>query len=429
MRTCLTLLFSCVAIITPWLVNAQVPDSIYRKNIHTVRFHLAGDQFTMPILTVGGPEQAELHFDDLDGGVKSYYYTYQLCNSDWTPVNLSQFDYLKGFTQMRVTNYRLSSIAYTRYTHYQATLPERSCAPSRSGNYLLKVFLDGDTSKLAFTKRVLVLESKATIKAAVIQPFAPKYFRTHQKIQFNVNLAGINTFNANREIKVVILQNNRWDNAVTGLTPAFIRGTTLEYNTEDNSVFPGGKEWRWLDVRDFRLQSDRVKNAYYKKSSTEIYLRPDADRSNDRYLYYRDLNGMYSVETTQSGLNPYWQGDYATVHFSYLPPSGRPFGDKDLYLFGQLTNYNFNDSMKMVYNPETSMYETKLFMKQGYYNYTYIAADKNNFASRYDTDGNYNETENSYTILVYYRSFTGRADELIGVARLNSRTDRAMFGY
>lgn len=428
MRTCLTLIFSWLAIFNTGSAFAQVPDSIYHQNIHTVRFHAAGDQFTMPILMVGGTEQAELHFDDLDGGVKSYYYTYMLCNSDWTPVALSQFDYLKGFTQLRITNYRTASIAYTRYTHYQATIPDRSCAPSRSGNFLLKVFLDGDTSKLVFTKRVLVLENKSTIKAAVIQPFAPRYFRTHQKIQFNVNLAGINTFNANREIKVVLLQNNRWDNAITGITPAFIRGTTLEYNTEDNSIFPGGKEWRWLDLRDFRLQSDRVKNADYKKNSTEIYLRTDADRSNERYLYYRDLNGMYSVETTQ-GINPYWQGDYATVHFSYLTPNGRPFADKDLYLYGQLTNYNFNDSLKMVYNPATSMYETKLLMKQGYYNYTYLAVDKNNFAGRYDTDGNYNETENSYTILVYYRSFTGRADELIGATRINSRTDRAMFGY
>lgn len=200
----------------------------------------------------------------MDVRVKYYYYTFQLCNQDWRPVNLSQFDYIKGFTQMRINNYRFSSIAYTRYTHYQAMIPDRNCLPTRSGNYLLKVFLDGDTSKLVFTKRLLVLNSKSTIGARVTQPFLPENFRTHQKIQFNVNISGLNTFSATQQIKVVVLQNNRWDNALTNIPPTFIRGTTLEYNTE-NTVFPGGKEWRWLDLRDFRLQSDRVKTADYKR--------------------------------------------------------------------------------------------------------------------------------------------------------------------
>jgi hypothetical protein len=39
-------------------------------------------------------------------------------------------------------------------------------------------------------------------------------------------------------------------------------------------------------------------------------------------------------------------------------------------------------------------------------------------------DGNYFETENLYTILVYYRPFIGRSDELIGVATFDSRSDQ-----
>src|SRR5690606_979443 len=123
------------------------------------------------------------HFDDLDPVVRNYSYTYQLCNADWTPAILSQFDYIKGFSQQRITTYRNSSIAYTRYIHYQAVLPDRNCRPSRSGNYLLKVFADGDTSKLIFTRRLLVLEDRAPVAAQIQQPFNGQYFRTHQKIQ------------------------------------------------------------------------------------------------------------------------------------------------------------------------------------------------------------------------------------------------------
>ena len=91
----------------------------------------------------------------------------------------------------------------------------------------------------------------------------------------------------------MVLQNYRWDNAMINITPTFIRGTTLEYNSENIGIFPGGKEWRWLDLTDFHLQSDRVLTADYKKNSTDIFLRPDGPREGQRYVYYRDYNGMY----------------------------------------------------------------------------------------------------------------------------------------
>jgi hypothetical protein len=408
-------------------LSAQTADSIYSSNIKTVRFHNYGDQLSLPVINLNSNDLAELHFDDMDVNVKYYYYTFQICNQDWQPVKLSQFDYIKGFTQIRISNYRFSSIAYTRYTHYQATIPDRNCSPSRSGNYLLKVFLDGDTSKLVFTRRLLVLNNKSTISARVIQPFLPEKFRTHQKIQFNVNVTGLNAFNATQQIKVMVLQNNRWDNAIANISPTFMRGTSLEYNTE-NIVFPGGKEWRWLDLRDFHLQTDRVKTADYKKNSTDVFVRTDVERQGEKYVYYRDLNGMYIVETTQS-INPFWQSDYATVHFSLMPPGNTAYADKDIYLFGQLTNYNITDSLKMNFNAEKGIYETHLFLKQGYYSYTYVSVDKNNFANHTEVDGNYYETENSYTILVYFRDFAARADELIGVSTINSRTDKPGFSF
>ena len=105
---------------------AQTADSIFKNNIRSARLYNYGNQLSLPVINLNSNDQVELHFDDLDADVKYYYYTYQLCNADWAPVNFSPFDYLKGFTQSRITNYRFSSIAYTRYTHYQALLPDRS---------------------------------------------------------------------------------------------------------------------------------------------------------------------------------------------------------------------------------------------------------------------------------------------------------------
>ncbi len=224
--------------------------------------------------------------------------------------------------------------------------------------------MNGDTSQLAFTKRLMVVENKASILARIVQPYAPEFFRTHQRVQFTVAIKGLDAFNAGQQLKVVILQNYRWDNALKNIAPTFIRGTTLEYNSESIGVFPGGKEWRWLDVTDFHLQSDRVLTANYNKSSTDVFLRPDGPREGQRYVYYRDYNGMF-VSSAIRGLNPLWESDYATIHFSFAPPNGTAYTNKDIYLFGQLTNYNYTDSLKMSFNQDKGIYETHLFLKQG----------------------------------------------------------------
>jgi hypothetical protein len=411
--------------------KAQMTEAVNLPNIKTVQLFPSGNQLGYPVMSLNSGDRLELHFDDLDGNVKSYSYTYQLCNADWTPAMLSSFDFIKGFSYQRINTYRISSIAFTRYTHYSAVIPDNNCAPSRSGNYILKVFMNGDTSKVAFTKRFLVLNNQATITAQIQQPFNADIFRTWQKIPFSVTLSdGLQVMNHLQQIKVVILQNNRWDNALINVKPTFFSGKKLDFNTENEIVMPGGKEWRWLDLRSFRLQSDRVAKVNYSTRNTEIFVKPDVDRSQQRFVYYRDINGMYTIETTES-INPYWQTDYATVHFTYIPPDNVPLANKDLFLIGEMTNYNLNDSAKMVFNADTRVYERTLFLKQGYYNYNYVTIDQNDRkrAASYEfTEGNYWDTENDYMILVYYRALAGRADELVGITHVNSLTGRKGIG-
>jgi len=264
---------------------SQMADAVYKENIKAVRFHMYADQQSLPVYKINSADQLELNFDDLDANVKSYFYSMQLCDYDWKPLDISPFLYTKGFTQQRIGTYRYSSVALTRYTHYQALVPDRSTILTMSGNYVLKVFLDGDTSKLVLTRRMLVLEQKASIGGQITQPFTPQLYKTHQKVQFSANINGLNTFSAGQQIKVVILQNNRWDNALKDIKPTFVRSNSLEYTMENTLVFPAGKEWRWLDLRSLRLQSDRVKNADYRKNGTDMYLFPDADRGSTCAAY------------------------------------------------------------------------------------------------------------------------------------------------
>ena len=396
--------------------------------IRSVKLYKWGDQTSFPVLTLGGTDQLELHFDDMEADVKNYYYAYQLCNADWTPSILHPFEYTKGFQNVRITTYRNSSLATTRYTHYQATLPDRNSYPSRSGNYLLKVFVNGDTNRLAFTHRFVVADNKAKVGTQLQQPFNAQYFRTYQKLQIAVNIDPRIQMFSPQDLKVVILQNNNWVTSLMIDRPTIYRGNYYEYSDEAITAMPAGKEWRWIDLRSLRLMSDRMQSINTRKDTTQIFIKPESSRNGQAYVYYRDLNGSYTIEAMES-INPFWQGDYANVYFTYVPPGGKAFEGRDVYVFGEMTNFGNERLGKMDFNADKGQYEKTLLLKQGFYSYSYVTLPTNGkgYPDFSATEGNFWGTENSYTILVYYRPFGARADELIGAATVNSAFHRSGF--
>lgn len=405
-------------------VQAQVTEEVYRENIHSVQLHPVNNQTGFPVIRLNSNEQLALHFDDLNGGISNYSYTFELCNADWTPAIISHFDYIRGFSQTRITNYRVSNYALTRYTHYQAVFPDRNMMPSRSGNYILKVFETGLDSKVLFTKRFLVVDTKSTVSAEIQQPFSGGMFRTHQKLNFQVALnESLNIPNPHQQIKVAILQNGHWTGSRLITRPSIVTRNVLQYNNEQEISFPGNKEWRWLDIRSFRFLSEKIADAKHSDNATEIFVMRDAPRKDLRFNFYRDINGKYVLENTEN-LNPYWQGDYATVHFSLLPTAELNQPGKDIYLFGALTGYRLSPEARMKYDEADGLYKTSLKLKQGFYDYIYVTAGPQGNISFEETEGSLWETENDYMILVYYRALSGRADELIGVSHINSQTGR-----
>lgn len=415
--------FFLACLFTFGTIEAQ--DRIMQPNIKSVKLYRYGDQISFPVLALGSTDGLELHFDDLDNRVKNYYYSYQLCNADWTPSMLHPFEYIKGFQNVRITTYRNSSLATTRYIHYQANVPDRNCYPTRSGNYLLKVFLDNDTSKLIFVKRMVVADNKAKLGTQILQPFNSQLFRTGQKLNIVLQTDSRIQVMSPSDIKVVVLQNNNWQTSVFMDRPTIYRGNYYEYNDDALTALPAAKEFRWVDLRSLRLKSDRMAEINNRGDTVKVEMRPDPDRSGQTYVYYRDINGSYTIETMES-INPFWQGDYARVHLSYIPPNGRPFQGSDLYVFGEFTNFASDTSGRMIFNRETGVYEKTFFLKQGFYNYLYALKPSGGggYPDFSPTEGHYFATENAYTVLVYYRPFGARADEVIAYMSLNSTFPR-----
>ncbi|MBL0341909.1 MAG: DUF5103 domain-containing protein [Bacteroidetes bacterium] len=235
---------------------------IYKNTIKSVVLEQEFLRLSQPIIELGKGERLILSFDDLDGDFKNYSYTLIHCDANWVPSNLLQNEYLSGFTEDRILNYRTSFNTLQNYTHYIQEIPGREAKPFISGNYIVKVYVEGAPDFPVLTRRMMVIQPKAAIEGTVQQATIVNDRYSKQEIDFSVFYKGIQVTNPFEDIKVVLMQNGRWDNAVSGMKPLFLRDNELEYNYDEENTFNGGNEFRTFDLRTLRVQTQFVKTLF-----------------------------------------------------------------------------------------------------------------------------------------------------------------------
>jgi hypothetical protein len=401
-------------------LHGQV-DKILDPNIQTVLVFPKGKPLALPVIGLNTQAELLIQFDDLAAQYQQYYFTIELMDIHWQPVALNPFDYIRGLTQNNIRDYTISSIAQQSYYHYSFSFPTASCRPTKSGNYLMKVYQQGRGNELVFTKRFFVIEQDVPIAASIQEPFDGTISKSHQKIQVALDVKKINFLQPER-LQVAVLQNTRFNDLLISNAPSFIRGNQIEYNADRDFVFPAGKEARWLDLQNLRFKTDRIAQIQSLGNGTNILLKPDQSRTTIPYYTFKDLNGQFIISNSESIRNED-QNDYAHVLFTYLPKNGISYQDKTLYLAGALTGNQLDSNARMQWNHTKGQYEKWLQLKQGYYSYNYILRADQSPNPMHDfmwTEGDHWETENSYTIFVYYRVAGSRYDQIIGFSSLNS---------
>ena len=80
----------------------------------------------MGIINLASNDKLLISFDDLNGDRKNYAYTIIHCNSDWTESDLMTSEYIDGFTEEHISNYKFSFNTIQKYTHYQFEFPTKN---------------------------------------------------------------------------------------------------------------------------------------------------------------------------------------------------------------------------------------------------------------------------------------------------------------
>ena len=395
-------------------------DFVYLDDINTVNFYPLNAPLGYPIIGLNDGSRLELTFDDLTEDVRDYQYEIIHCNADWQPSELSEMDYLDGFNMEVITEYEFSFNTLTNYINYRLVFPNQNAKVTKSGNYLMHIFEDGDRELPILTRRFQVAERNMQIVSNIARTGAVSKSRTHQEIDFIINHKGINISNPHNDVKVIITQNGRWDNAITDLQPLFIREEQLVYDFQDKIVFPAGKEFRNFNTQSLEYRTERVVRIIEDKvDKYHVELFPEKPRTSKNYSFFNDLNGKYVIENDDDNGNPHIRADYAWVHFSLAKPL--PFDDAEVYLFGKMTDWSIQDQFKLEYVEDLKMYRAKVFLKQGYYDYQYaFVKGAGSKPKLEEIEGNWHETENDYHIFVYYRPIGGRYDRLAAFSLLNS---------
>ena len=395
------------------------------QKIHTVLFFTEGWEFSQPVLELGSNQRLILKFDDLTRNPKNYNYTLTHCDADWNPSRIVSSEYMAGFPENPLNDYAFSINTTIPYVNYRLALPNENVKILISGNYLLKIWENGEKDKPVIVRPFYVTEKQVEISGEIRKASFEGYSGASQQVAFTVSYSNSYPNSYPRfaisdplnEIKTVVMQNFRLDNRLTKLKPTFIRQNQLVYEEKTN-LFKGGNEFRNFNAKNLQTNGMGIQGIEYRDSYFHVFLIRDASTRNEIFRARDDLNGRFLVKNDRAGDSDL-ESDYIWVHFALIPPD--QITDDLIFVFGALSDWQCSPANQLTYNPETKLYEAVILLKQGFYDYQYAVVDritKTIDATR--LEGTHVETENDYHFFVYYHGFSSRYDRLIGYRVINS---------
>lgn len=380
--------------------------SFAQKNIKSIQLKPLDKNNFSTIIPLGAT--LELTFDDIEADQKEYSYKIEHMTHDWEPSDIFSNEYINGFDQHQIQEYENSFNTFQDYTHYKVLFPNQNTRITKSGNYLVTV-LDEDENKI-FTRRITYYQNKAVVGVSVLRGRNATLNNQQQTIQFTINYNSNQIRNPSQEIEVVVLQNNSWKTAITDLKPQFFRNNQLVYKYFDKTNFWSGNEYLNFDnkqIRNSTVQIARVE----KRAIYHSFLYTQKRRETNPYTYFPDINGQFVIRTTE-GNNSDTEADYAMVHFTL---NSEEIPNKEVYVYGAFNDFSTAAENQMTYNSSTKNYEAAILLKQGFYNYTFATKNQNNLLNLHELNGSFYQTENNYTVLVYYKPFGENYYQVIGV--------------
>ncbi|MDE6300756.1 MAG: DUF5103 domain-containing protein [Muribaculaceae bacterium] len=389
---------------------------MFNSGVRTLRVeHSSGDMFAPAVVVPGAGDRLYISFDHLADDREYLRWRAVRCDANWQPSSLAESEWLDSFNESAIETYDYSRATTVPYVHYEFKFPNDDITPAMSGNYLIQVYPENDPEDVWLQTRVMISEQSAPVVASLTSRTDVDYNREHQQLTVEVDTERAGVDDPFNDLRVVISQNGRCDNEIMVRQPLRMSGRKAVYEHQQPLIFEAGNEYRRMEVSNINYPGMGVEDIGWHAPYYHFTLQTDESRAGHAYLYDQTQNGRFVVREYNSDQSDV-DADYVVVHFSLDYPE---LPGWMIFLDGDFTQRRFDDASRMFYNHETGRYEKALQLKQGAYNYQYLAVRPG--GQRGETsviEGDKYQTQNEYLIKVYARGTLDRTDRLIGVTRL-----------
>ena len=402
-------------ILISFVTFAQVEKEIDPPfNIKTITF-VQNNQNSIPLFSLNDP--FEIQFDDLYANEANYYYEIVHCNYDWKHSDLSKNEYLQGFDGIRIQEYTNSLNTLQLFSHYRIGFPNKNTRLLVSGNYMIKIL--NEDREVVFSRKLMLYEDLVSVPMQIKRARTLSNINYKQNLDFSIKSPNLLFQSPIQNVKVLLLQNGKLNEAITNVKPMYTIGNDLIYKYDSETQFWGGNEFLYYENKVIRAATNFISRVDSNNGVYNTHLYADNARINKTYTYNPDANGNF-IPLNANTSNNAIEADYSWVFFTLSAPSF--YEKKNIYINGMFNNYAISDENKMDYNQEKGIYEKAIMIKQGFTNYQYVVADQNKKIDYENAiDGNFWQTENNYFAIIYYRENNQRYDRIIGKGVANSQ--------
>ncbi|MFM2395266.1 MAG: hypothetical protein RLZZ546_3249, partial [Bacteroidota bacterium] len=423
----------------------------YDSEIKSIQLNVNGIIQSIPVLRLNSSDIMTLEFDEVGSETDNeFYYKIIHCDKTWQPSSIQPIEYIDGFEEERIRDWQLSIDTKLEFVHYWQTIPSRDTKIKISGNYILLVYNKNNENSPLFTRRFIVSEDLVYANARWNRPTDTEFIRFKQQLFLEFTTKNLRLLNGMRDVKVDIIQNGDWKNAMTNVAPRNLNNGLFSFDSYGLINFWGTNEYRSFDTRTLRGRGIGVRKIENFIDGYDVYLYQNRLKENSVYSFTFDFNGKFYIDNidlfdrilfdqstataNQLGsfrnsfayfdeTNKDWQAkekeirsDYANIIFTLETDKL----DRDVYVYGSFTDFQLKPEYKMKYDDKRGMYVSEALLKQGYYDYLFAQPSKDGRPDFRITEGTWQDTENEYKIIVYLSEFGARYDRVIGVVNRNS---------
>lgn len=400
--------------LAPSVVVAQ-RHVVKNPNIRSLTVVADGDWQRLPITHLSDG-YIDFDFDEMSHNNHRYSYTLVHCEGDWSEsIDLFPSDYANGFTSGNlIDDISPSLLTNNLYTHYHLQLPNRECVFKIGGNYKLHIIDEDNDGDTVLTACFMVLDEKMKVGLECTPVTDASVNDRHQQIAMTVAYNGVLVTNPERQLRTVVVQNERWDDERVNAQPQYNSGSQLAWSHCKEYIFDATNEYRKFEILSTDVASMGIERLGWDGKQMHAY--PFLQTLRPNYLTDEDADGHFMLRNSDNQRSE-TESDYMWVHFQLKTGRELP---TDVYVSGAFTGDWFQPDFKMDYYPDQGIYEKAVLLKLGYYNYQFLTRNNDGRMALLPGDGNFYQTENTYQAFVYYRPVGGRTDNLVGYGEIKT---------